>query len=215
MAILLVLSCAPKAPRAAATAAAKAADPHRVTVAFAEGDAKINGVPAVIGQDVALKSIIETGPASRCDLVFDDRNALGVGQNSLMELDSTTLQIGLRVEKGGVTSVLKKLSKLADKDSFTISTSNAIAGVRGTSFCLWVDADSTYVCACNGDVHTIDTKGTNAIDLSSPHHSARIYTTKDGATTMDVAGMLHHSDESVQSVASRIGYLIDWTKTDH
>lgn len=212
----LLVGCSPKqsaAPKAAAAAPALGRSRH-VTVAWVEGDAKINGAPAELGREIAADSRIETGPASRCDLVFDGRNVLSIGQNSLLSLGLDGLKASLTVERGGLSSVLKKLDKLASGDSFTINTVNAVAGVRGTSFCLWVDADSTYVCACNGEVHTIDAKGGNQQDLVSAHHVARLYTTKGGSITIAEAGILHHSDESLQSAADRIGYRIDWTKLD-
>ncbi len=37
----------------------------------------------------------------------------------------------------------------------------ATAGVRGTCFFVWAEGASTYVCACNGRVRTIDSKGSN------------------------------------------------------
>jgi ferric-dicitrate binding protein FerR (iron transport regulator) len=110
--------------------------------------------------------------------------------------------------------VLRKLEKLADRASFDITTKETIASVRGTSFCVWADSTSTYVCACNGAVHTVDSVGGNPLDLASAHHLARIYSVKDGTVTVAEGTLLHHDDASVQSAASRIGYTIDWTKQD-
>jgi len=118
------------------------------------------------------------------------------------------------VAKKILPSVLKKLEKIAATDSFNVRTEQAVMGVRGTSFCVWADASSTYVCACNGEVHTVDSKGSNEETLAAAHHVARLYAPKDGVLSVEAAGMLHHSDESLESVASRIGYTIDWTKID-
>jgi hypothetical protein len=87
-------------------------------------------------------------------------------------------------------------------------------GVRGTSFCVWVDAESTYVCACNGEVRTIDAKGNHEETLAAAHHVARLFAAKGSTLTVEAVGMLHHTDESVEAVASRIGYTIDWNKID-
>lgn len=205
LACLALAACAPKAG---------AGRPHEISVAYVEGDARIDGKPAEIGQAVPPNAVVETGPASRCDIVFDRKNALGIGQNSLIRIDFSGLQASLKVERGGFGAVLKNLAKVAGKDSFTIDTVNAIAGVRGTSLCVWAKDGYTYVCACNGEVHIADPKGGNALDLAAAHHSARRYGTKDGATTVEEAGLEFHDDNSVQALADRIGYRIDWTRLD-
>lgn len=115
------------------------------------------------------------------------------------------------LEKGGVTSVLRKLSAAAGDDSFRIRTKAAIAGVRGTSFCVWSDGVVSYICACNGTIRTIDAQGSNELILSATHHSARLYTPEGRIIAVREAGMEHHTDESVESLAARIGERIDWT----
>jgi hypothetical protein len=118
------------------------------------------------------------------------------------------------LKKGGLTSVLRKLNRVADSDAFRVTTATAVAGVRGTSFCVWADESSAYVCACNGSVRTIDAAGANELKLVAAHHTAREYTKKGTATLVTNAGIEHHSDASVESLAARIGEKIDWTKTD-
>jgi len=86
--------------------------------------------------------------------------------------------------------------------------------VRGTSFCVWCDDASTYVCACNGSVSTIDASGSNELSLVAAHHTARVYSKKGGKTLVATAGIEHHSDASVESLAARIGEKIDWTRVD-
>lgn len=187
-----------------------------VTIAFVQGKASVDGKPAAIGAVVANKSKIETGANASLDLVFDDRNIIRIAQNSLVVLDFNASSKSLDLQKGAATSVLKKLEKLSGKDSFTLKTPLATAGVRGTSFCVWVSQDGgeTYICACNGSVNTLDAKGGQEELLESAHHVARIYS-KDGNGISKVpATMLHHDDDSVQAVATQIGYDIDWTTVD-
>lgn len=187
---------------------------RKAVVAFVEGEATVGGKKAEPGLELEGRFVASTGPGARLDLVFGERNVLSVGQNALVEVDLAGVAVELGLERGGVTSVLKKLERLAESDSFRIVTAQSIAGVRGTSFCVWADSASTYVCACNGAVRTIDAKGSNELELEAAHHQARLYVAKDGAISVEAAGMLHHTDESVESVASRIGYAIDWTKVD-
>ena len=98
----------------------------------------------------------------------------------------------MSLKKGGLSAVLRKLEQVAGSDSFRVSTATAITGVRGTSFSIWADDNSTYVCACNGTVRTIDSKGNNELTIAAAHHS----------------------DASMESLASRIGEKIDWTKQE-
>lgn len=216
---LLALSLASCSRRDVAPAAEPQAGSGRVAarkavVAFIEGEATVGGKMAEPGLELEGRFVASTGPGARLDLVFDGRNVLSIGQNALVEVDLAGVAVELRLERGGVTSVLKKLERLAEADSFRIVTAQSIAGVRGTSFCVWADASSTYVCACNGAVRTVDAKGSNELELEAAHHQARLYVAKDGALSVEAAGMLHHTDESVESAASRIGYAIDWTKVD-
>ncbi|HUW70599.1 MAG TPA: FecR family protein [bacterium] len=185
-----------------------------VVVAFVQGVVTVNGSSVEPGDEIGRTFTVQTEQGGRLDIVFDERNALSVGQNAFAQIDLTSISPQIRLERGGLASVLRKLEKLAGQDSFNISTAQAVLGVRGTSFCVWADAASTYVCACNGVVHTVDAKGNNEETLASAHHVARLYSSLNGAISVEAAGLLHHDDESVQSVASRIGYTIDWTKID-
>ena len=205
--LLATSSCATHKP-------ATGRDSARGAVVFLEGSVTIDGKAAEIGQTLGATSRIETGPASTCDIVFDGRNAVRVSQNSLALLDFSRLVKEVELKKGGVTAVLKKLEKLADKDSFRITAPVAVAGVRGTSFCVWTDETTSYICACNGTVSTLDAAGANEEILSSAHHVARLYTRVDGSITKLPAGLAHHDDTVVQKVADNIGYTLDWTKID-
>lgn len=220
--LLSFSSCSPtKAP---ADSAPKAEPPQAAgqairtvrpaSVAFIEGTVTVNGISVEPGDEIGRKFIVRTEPGARLDIVFDERNVLSVGQNAFVDIDLSSLVPVVRLERGGVTAVLKKLETVATGDSFNVQTAQTVMGVRGTSFCIWADASSTYVCACNGEIHTIDAKGNNEETLTAAHHVARLFSPKDGGISVEAASMLHHTDASVESVASRISYTIDWTKVD-
>jgi hypothetical protein len=217
IAILLsaaLVGCGPSGKPATADLP-KAAAAKVIEVAYLEGEVRIDGAPAETGARLGTRFVVATGPASRCDIVFDGHNALSVGQNAVAEFDLAEARGLLRLHAGGVSAVLKQLAKQVDKDSFVISTNSGVAGVRGTSYCVWADQSSAYVCACNGVVSILDAKGGNSEILESAHHVARLFKTgTGGAISKEAAAMLHHTDELLQSVASRIGYTIDWTKVD-
>ncbi len=209
---LLIAGCARKAPDAG-----DPAGPVRsrvVELVFFEGEVLIDGKAPELGDRLGAGFSVRTGPGARCDIVFDGGNALSVGQNAFISFDFSQLTAVVDIERGGLGSVLRKLDKVAGTDAFRIQTRNSIAGVRGTSFCVWVGPDSTYVCACNGRVRTIDALGNNEEILEAAHHEARLYKRVGAEVSAEAAGMLHHDDALVQSIADRIGYRIDWTKVD-
>lgn len=209
---LLAAGCQPKPTARSETPGQARA--RAVELAFFEGDVLINGQVPELGDKLGTGFSVTTGPGSRCDIVFDGGNALSVGQNAFVKLDFSQLTVAVNIERGGLSSVLKKLDKIAGTDSFRVETQTAVAGVRGTSFCVWVGPDSTYVCACNGKVRTIDAAGGHEEVLEAAHHTARLYTKTGSGISMESAGMLHHDDSSIQSVADRIGYQIDWAHVD-
>jgi hypothetical protein len=206
VAFALVLALAP---------ASFAAGPSsRGVVVYFEGEVRVNGSAVDIGLEVGPAIRVETGPASFCEIVFDDKNAIRVTQNSDATLDLSGLRKRVDLKKGGVTSVLRKLKKVAFGDSYTIATSTAVAAVRGTSFCVWADSESTYVCACNGSVRTVDAKGANSRTLASSHHTARIYARKGASIELSEAGLEHHGDGDIETLAARIGESVDWSRID-
>lgn len=209
---LLIAGCARKAQDAGDPASRVRS--RVVELVFFEGEVLIDGKAPELGDRLGLGFSVRTGPGARCDIVFDGGNALSVGQNAFISFDFSQLTAVVDIERGGLGSVLRKLDKIAETDSFRIQTRSSIAGVRGTSFCVWVGPDSTYVCACNGRVRTIDALGNNEEILEAAHHEARLYKRAGAEISAEAAGMLHHDDALVQSIADRIGYRIDWAKVD-
>ena len=65
----------------------KAAPPLRVTITYVEGTVKVDGKPAVAGQDIPLKTVLSTEAASACLVEFDGKNLLHVGEGTIAELD--------------------------------------------------------------------------------------------------------------------------------
>jgi len=196
------------------TVPASPAATRTIEVVYIQGEVRIDGLAPELGDRLNARFNIQTGPGARCDLVFNSGNALSVGQNARAAFDFGAPVALIQLEQGGLSSVLKKLENLVGRDSYVIETTTAVAGVRGTSFCVWVDATSTYVCACNGTVRTIDANGGNEELLESAHHTARLYSQAGSAISMAEAGLSHHDDALLESVASRIGYSIDWTRID-
>lgn len=216
--LLTCLGCAPKRTAAPGSIAVPAASggplATRGKVVYFEGDVRIDGSAAVIGQELEAKALVETGPDASCDIVFDEKNAIRVSENAVASLDFSGIVKEVSLKRGGLSSVLRKLAAATATDSFRVETAVATAGVRGTCFFVWADGNSAYVCACNGKVRTIDSKGSNELVISAVHHSARNYIKEGSAIHVSPAALEHHGDASMESLAARIGEKIDWTKED-
>jgi len=213
-AALAMAGCAPRKTGGNEQAASSTPAAPKATLVYVEGAVTVDGASAQIGQSLGPTVRVETGPSASCQIEFGDKNIMNVAQNAVVSFDFSKITVEVQLKKGGLTSVLKGLATLTDKDSFVVKTDTAVAGVRGTCFCIWCDDSSTYVCACNGTVRTIDAKGNNEQVLTAAHHVARVYSSKGGAISVEAAGLLHHTDESVQALAAKIGYTIDWSKVD-
>jgi len=113
--------------------------------------------PVGPGDEILQGQSLRTGPASSCDLEIS-------GLGSLRIQPSTTLRVDLaqfigeapsfrsQVESGRVLAVVRKL---AAKDSFILSSKNAICGVRGTSFSLDSNGERSLVIVAEGKVAVV------------------------------------------------------------
>ncbi|MFA6507968.1 MAG: FecR domain-containing protein, partial [Treponemataceae bacterium] len=167
---VLTVTFAAASPKAESNSAAKPARPVVARIVFVEGSVTVDGVEAEIGMELGLKASFKTAPGASCDIVYNEKNAIRVGMNTIATIDFSKAVTEISIDKGGMTSVLRKLEKVSGDDSFRVRTKGATAGVRGTSFCVWANADGSYICACNGEVHTIDSKGGNEFTLKAAHH---------------------------------------------
>jgi hypothetical protein len=211
---VMVLTFTSAAQQDAISASPAGSSPAVAEVVYLEGSVLIDGAEAEIGQKLGAKATIVTGAAASCEITFRGKNAVRVAQNARATIDFSKTLVEIDLEKGGVASVLRKLETVAGSDSFRVRTQGAVAGVRGTSFCVWADETRSYVCACNGTVHTIDSAGGNEFTITAAHHSARFYTRDGKGITTEEAGLLFHDDAGLESLAGRIGERIDWTVPD-
>lgn len=202
--LLLVFSCTRKSSNTKAVPATEA------IIEYLSGDVLVNNKRAETDDKIANKSTIATGDDGICEIIFDNKNIIKVSSNTLFELDFSGVHKSVNLKQGTLINVLKKLATLTDDADFTIETANAVLGVRGTSFFVKADEDSTYVCVCNGTVTVMDEKKNNPEEISAKHHVARLFTKTDQGTVMIPAAMLYHTDEDIEKVAEKIGYDIDW-----
>ncbi len=92
--------------------------------------------PAEIGDMITIADTIKTGADSSCEIQFGTTAVIHLKENTEISVSRISLtpesnKVGLDMVAG---SVLAKVQKLAEKDSFSVRTSNTVCGVRGTEF---------------------------------------------------------------------------------
>jgi hypothetical protein len=184
-------------------------------VVFVDGEVTANGRVAETGDLLVGPQVLKTGTASTIEIIFAGRNVFRVGPQSVVRVDFAELKKTVTLDKGEFTSVLKKLSKTTGESAFILKTPTVAAGVRGTSFHVTTDGNSTYFCTCNGSVLLDDGTPADQVQLTNAHHGARIFTKgADGKITVTSAGLVGHTDASLETLGNRIGVNIDWTQPD-
>ena len=184
-------------------------------VVFVDGDVSANGRDVDTGDSLTGPNIIKTGEASTVEILFGGRNIFRLGPKSIVRIDFSELKKTVNLDQGEFTSVLKKLARTAGDAAFVLKTPTVNAGVRGTSFHVMVNDNSTYFCTCNGSVMLDDGKPAELVQLTNAHHGARVFTKQaDGSIAVTVAGLQGHTDADLETLANRVGYNLDWTKPD-
>jgi ferric-dicitrate binding protein FerR (iron transport regulator) len=184
----------------------------RGTITFLEGEVSIDGNKAKIGDTVSSRAFVATGSKSGCEIVFDGKNIISFDPDTKARLDVSGSVKGLDLEAGTIKAVLQKLAKIAGTDSFRLTSGNAALGVRGTVFAAHAENNVTYICCCNGTVDVSDANGNHKETMQNAHHGSRVFTTANGKIGVAPDGMEYHTDADMESLASKIGYTIDWTK---
>ncbi|MGA2481129.1 MAG: FecR domain-containing protein [Spirochaetia bacterium] len=198
-----------------AGAAAFAAD--KASIVYIEGDVTMNGAPAAVGDDVQPGALITTAKDSVCQVVFNSRNIVHMAAGTTLRFDLNAVSKGATLQKGAIAMVLRNLAAAAPGDElrFSIRTSTAVAGVRGTCFFVAVeDENNTYICACNGALHLEGQGGQFTQNIASSHHREVRVTRSAAGISVSAAPLEYHTDGDVEAVAARIGETIDWTKID-
>ncbi|MGA2615576.1 MAG: FecR family protein [Spirochaetia bacterium] len=186
------------------------------TVTYLEGAVTIDGADAHIGDTVPLGAVVATSSASFVDIEFNTRNAIRLSENTTLVFNPRNLQTGSELRRGALTMVLKRISAGANGEGFLVRTPSAVAGVRGTSFFMKVESESsTYVCACNGVVQVLGSDGSLLKELAGSHHNGARIQNAGGIPQLADAPLLYHTDADLEKVAAAIGYKIDWTVIDH
>lgn len=177
------------------------------------GDVKINTKSAKRGTIVKYGDVITTHNNSSCEIVVDKKNIFRLQANSKMIFKISKTENQIILEKGWLSGVSK--TNFTSQGDFYINTPTAVAGIRGTAFCLKIESPiKTYFCVCNGIINLKTANGSTNETISSAHHAARRYIRDDdGNIKVDTNQTLdYHTDQTLEKLAKKINVTIDWSK---
>ncbi len=102
-----------------------------------------------IGDFIEQEDTLKVGEDSFCELQFGDKASVRIQENTEVALDTILLEPGQAnvTVKLAVGSILSKVGKLSGDERFSVKTSTATCGVRGTEFMVREDPDKTTTVA--------------------------------------------------------------------
>jgi Uncharacterized protein conserved in bacteria len=188
------------------------------SVVYLEGSLTMDGQRLHIGSMVKDNSLLQTSADSLAEIVFENKNILRMGASTSLRAHLASLERTLEIKGGTVTAVLHKLDR-ALGGKMNITTPSLVAGLRGTSFCVWVNGSSneTYFCTCNGRIEFIPGGTEKSIIEEASHHAALEFTGTGNNVKVSIPGPeinKRHTDSDLESLASKIGDKMDWGKIE-
>lgn len=188
----------------------------KASIIYVEGEVTLNGAPASAGDAVKAGDTLQTASVALCEIVFNARNIVHMTADTVLRFDPSQLSRGATLQKGAIAMVLRNLAALQGSEvRFSIKTSTAVAGVRGTCFFVkFEDSHATFICCCNGAIHLEGEAGEFSQNLTSPHHEELRVTRSPSGLSVGAASLLYHTDGDVEAIAVRIGESVDWTRVD-
>lgn len=182
-------------------------------VEYVEGDVRIDGRPAQFGERVAFGALVQTASDGYVDIVFEQGNILRIDTNSVVRLSLNTRVRRINLRSGQLAVVAEGLRREGGGGGrrLILETPGTVAGVRGTLFFARVEnSESTYICTCFGEL-AMEGPGFDPFNVQSSRHSARRFTAQpDGSIDVSEAGLLYHDDESMDTLAAKVGITVDW-----
>lgn len=129
-----------------------------------ESDGKV--ITPVPGTEIKENSIIKTGKLSIIDLVYKDSGLIRINENTVLDVARLFTsdqgdETSLKVDKG---KVFVTVSKLLKKSSFQVQTGTIVAAVRGTTFRVSADEESSRIDVLSGRIRVNPVKDNRVIE---------------------------------------------------
>ncbi len=143
-----------------------------MNIASAVGDVKLvtdqGEKSPQAGDSVAQGDMIVTGKSALVDILYSTRGLIRISENSqvrisLLAFDSEKENTRLAMNKGKLFVTISKLTK---SSSFEVSSSTAVAAVRGTSLSVIADEKSSRIVVLKGKVSVQPVKEGKVIEGS-------------------------------------------------
>lgn len=171
-----------------------------------QGDVRINGRPATIGDLVKENDVVTTGPDGMVVFVTEQGVYL-LRDNSRFELS--------RGSAGGQEAIItdllqiykgKMLGVFSPKQRKQIFTSTAVLGIRGSGAYVESEASRSYVCLCYGRARlTANAEPATIKKLSTYHHEAPLFIYASGEKLIRPAPVFNHTDAELIMLEALVG----------
>jgi hypothetical protein len=179
---------------------------------FTVGEVTLNGRAAMKDASVRPGDVLETKNNSTCEIIIAEKNILMIAANTRLTYNLRPGDGRLELSHGSLGALLRNKLPFGE---FRIITRTVTASIRGTAFYMAAETDEkTYACVCNGTIRFKPDGPGNEKTVAASHHTAFTYTREKGAIAVEKAGLLYHTDTSMDKLAAAIGETIDWTHTE-
>lgn len=171
-----------------------------------KGNVIVDGAPAYEGLALTEKSVIETKAASSALVTVMSGGVLSVRELARVELGKNAdwkkakkKEWSIKVLAGALWSFLPKGS------SYEVQGPNAVAGARGTTFYVQVNApDDSYICVCDGDVE-IQSGGKKKMHKSKHKHVSMTFKGADKKTKVKpTKELIGHTDAEGETIGKML-----------
>ena len=179
-------------------------------VRYLEGEVRINGQPARLGQLLQPGDELHTGADGHL-VAQMGKDAFRLRPNSRLQLEADALDglIGaLRLLNGGILAVFGKGRRRL------VRTPVITAGIRGTAVYTEADAVSSYFCLCYGEVDVSAQRNGVALPqrvIAAGHHFG-LSTDAAAADGLAHAPMRGHSDEELVALEAVVGRVPEFLR---
>ncbi len=170
------------------------------------GDVHINAKPAQEGQLIGPDDTIVTGPGSEAIYV--------IGQDAFLQRENSTIHFAADVTKKLMRVVTGKILSVFGKGTYTIQTTAATIGIRGTG--CYIEAEGsdeqarTYFCLCYGSVELSPNAAPHVLESYQTTHHERpmmIYNDAKMPKMLAPASAINHTDAELDLLEGLVGRL--------
>lgn len=162
-----------------------------------EGDVRINGQPARVGQIVQPGDTVSTGPGSRA--------LYTIGESAFLQRANTEVSVAGSAAKLAMRMLTGALLAVFGKGEHRLESRAATVGIRGTGMYLETMQDMTYFCLCYGKVELTPTaRPERAMTIVTRHHDSPYYVEADG-TLRQAKEVINHSDDELTELERMVG----------